>query len=66
MQIHTPNVVQEGVDRPPPPPLPPPPPPPEFLMCCSIFETILPLLESLSSSLQDEIYFMGSGAARGL
>ena len=27
------------------------------------FETILPSVESLWSSLQDEVYFMGSGAA---
>ena len=30
------------------------------------FETILPLVESLSSPLQDEVYFMGSGDAGGL
>ena len=30
------------------------------------FETILPSLESLWSSLQDEVYFMGCGAAGGL
>ena len=30
------------------------------------FETILPSLESLWSSLQDKVYFMGGGAAGGL
>ena len=30
------------------------------------FETILSLLESLRSSLQDEVQFMGGGAAGGL
>ena len=30
------------------------------------FETILPLVESLLSSYQDEVYFMGGGAAGGL
>ena len=30
------------------------------------FVTILPLVESLSSSLQGEVYFMGGGAAGGL
>ena len=30
------------------------------------FETILPSVGSLESSLQDEVYFMGSGAAGGL
>ena len=29
-------------------------------------ETILPLVESIWSSLQDEVYFMGGGAAGGL
>ena len=29
------------------------------------FETILPSVESLWSSLQDEVYFMGGGAAGG-
>ena len=28
------------------------------------FETILPSVESLGSSQQDEVYFMGGGAAR--
>ena len=28
-------------------------------------ETILPLVESLSSSQQDEVYFMGGGATGG-
>ena len=30
------------------------------------FETSLPLVESLYSSQQGEVYFMGSGAAGGL
>ena len=30
------------------------------------FKTILPSVESLSSSLQDEVYFMGAGAVGGL
>ena len=30
------------------------------------FETILPLVESILSSLQDEVYFMGVGAVGGL
>ena len=30
------------------------------------FETILPSVESLCSSLQDEVYFMGGSAAGGL
>ena len=29
------------------------------------FETIFPLVESLWSSLQDEVYFMGDDAAEG-
>ena len=58
MQIHTPTVVREGMDR--------PSPPPRVFDVLQYFETILPLVESLWSSLQDEIYFMGSGAAGGL
>ena len=57
MQIRTPTVVQEGVDR---------PSLPRVFDVLQYFETILPLVESLWSSLQDEIYFMGSGAAGGL
>ena len=57
MQIHTPTVVQEGVHG---------PSPPRVFDVLQYFETILPLVESLWSSLQDEIYFMGSGAAGGL
>ena len=30
------------------------------------FETILPSVETLWSSLQDEVYFLGCGAAGGL
>ena len=52
-QIHTPTVVQGGgVDG---------PPPLEFLICC----TILPSVEGLWCSLQDEEYFMADGAAGG-
>ena len=52
-QIHTPTVVQVGgVDG---------PPPLEFLICC----TILPSVEGLWCSLQDEEYFMAGGAAGG-
>ena len=29
------------------------------------FETILPSVESLSSSQRDKVYFMGGGAAKG-
>ena len=57
MQIRTPTVVQEGVDR---------PSPPRVFDVLQYFETILPLVESLWSSLKDEIYCMGSGAAGGL
>ena len=57
MQIRTPTVVQEGVDR---------PSLPRVFDVLQYFETILPLVESLWSSLQDEIYIMGSGAAGGL
>ena len=32
----------------------------------AVFETILPSVESLSSSLQDEVNVMGGGAAGGL
>ena len=40
-------------------------PPRDFDML-QYFETILPSVESLWSSLQDEVYFMGGGAAGGL
>ena len=30
------------------------------------FKTILPTVESLCSSLEDEVYFMGGGAAGGM
>ena len=60
MQIHTPSVVQGRVDGAPPPPLPP-----RVLDMLQYFETILPSVESLWSSLQDEVYFMGGGAAGG-
>ena len=44
----------------------PPSPPPWVFDMLQYFETILPSVESLSSSLQDEVYFMGGGAAGGL
>ena len=47
MQSHTPTMVQGGID---------------FDML-QYFEMILPSVESLSSSLQDEVYFMGGGAS---
>ena len=57
-QIHIPTVVQGGgggwME-----------PPRDFDML-QYFETILPSVESLWSSLQDEVYFMGGGAAGGL
>ena len=43
-----------------------PPTPPRVSDMLQYFETILPLVESLSSALQDEVYFMGSGDAGGL
>ena len=56
MQSHTPTVVQreEGLMD------------PCVFYMLKYFETILPSLESLWSSLQDEICFMGGGAAGGL
>ena len=58
MHIHTPTVVQGGgVDG--------PPPPPRVFDMLQYFETILPSEESLWSSLQDEVYFMGGGTAGG-
>ena len=39
--------------------------PPRVFDMLQYFETILPSVESLSSSLQDEIYFMGGSAAGG-
>ena len=41
-------------------------PPPKFLNMLQYFETILTLVESLWSSQQNEVYFMGGGAAGGL
>ena len=59
MHIHTPTVVQGGgVDG--------PPPPPRVFDMLQYFETILPSVESLWYSLQDEVYFMGGGAVGGL
>ena len=56
MQIHTPTVVQGGgVDG----------PPPRVFDMLQYFKTILPSVESLWYSLQDEVYFMGGGAAGG-
>ena len=54
---HTPTVVQGGggVDR-----------TPLGFDMLHYFETILPSVESLWSSPQDEVYFMGGGAAEGL
>ena len=55
MQIHTPTVVQRGgwMD------------PPWVFDMFQYFETILPSVESLWYSLQDEVYFMGGGAVGG-
>ena len=54
MQIHTPAVVQEGwMD------------PPRVFDMLQYFETILPSEKSLWSSLQNELYFIGGGTARG-
>ena len=56
MQINTPTVEQGGwMD----------PPPPRVFDMLQYFETILPSEESLWSSLQDEVYFMGGGTAGG-
>ena len=43
-----------------------PPAPPGVLFMLQYFETILPSVESLRSSLQYEVYFVGGGAAGGL
>ena len=56
-QSHTPTEVQGAVDG---------PPPPWVFEMLQYFETILLSVESLWSSLQDEVYFMGGGAAGGL
>ena len=40
--------------------------PPLVFDMLQYFETILPSVESLWSSLEDEVYFMGGGAAGGL
>ena len=55
MQIHTPTVVQGGggVDE----------IPLTVFDIWQYFETILPSVESLSSFLQNEVYFIGGGAA---
>ena len=58
MQINTPTVEQRGW-------MDPHPPPPRVFDMLQYFETILPLEESLWSSLQDEVYFMGGGTAGG-
>ena len=42
------------------------PPSPWVFDKLQYFETILPSVESLWSSLQDEVYFMGGGAAGGV
>ena len=44
----------------------PPPPRPGVFDMLHHFETILPLVQSLWSSYQGEVYFKGGGAARGL
>ena len=60
-QIHTPTVVQRGggvegwLE-----------PLPGVFDMLQYFETILPLVESLWSSSQDDVYFIGGGAAWGL
>ena len=41
-------------------------PPLKFFDMLQYFETILPSVESLRSSLQYEVYFVGGGAAGGL
>ena len=56
MQIFTPTVVQGGWME----------PLPGVFDMLQYFETILPSVESLWSSLHDEVYFMGGGAAGGL
>ena len=54
---HTPTVVQEGGAL----------MEPRWVFdMLHYFETILPSVESLWSSLQNEVYFMGGGAAGGL
>ena len=58
MHSHTPTVAQSGVDG--------PPPPPRVFDMLQYDETILPSVESLWSSLQDEVYFVGDGAAGDL
>ena len=40
-------------------------PTPDFWICCSISKTILPLVESLWPSQQDEVYFVVGSAAGG-
>ena len=55
-QIHTPTVVQGGVNE---------PPPPRVFDMLQYFKTIVPSVESFWSSLQDKVYFMGGGAAGG-
>ena len=59
-QSHTPTVVQGELMEFPPPPLP------WVFDMLQYYETILPSVESLWSSPQDEVYFMGGGAAGGL
>ena len=55
-QIHTPTMVQGGVDG--------ASPPPWVFDMLQFFDTILPWMESLGSS--SLVYFMGGGAAGGL
>ena len=54
--VHTPTVVQGGLME----------PLPRIFDMLQYFETILPSMESLWSSQQDEVYFMGGGAAEDL
>ena len=56
MQINTPTLEQGGwMD----------PSPPRVFDMLPYFKTILPSEQSLWSSLQDEVYFMGGGTAGG-
>ena len=52
-EIHTPTVVQGGVNE----------TSPRVFDMLQYFKTIVPSVESFWSSLQDEVYFMGGGTA---
>ena len=56
MQIHTPTEMQWEVNG----------NPLRVSLMLQYFETVLPSVESLWSSLQDKVYFMSCGAAGGL